>query len=220
MNTSPVGNLAAIRRLVGVYRSSTTVKSGSNKFTTVNELTDQLPATRWDTLQSALGLLLNVDGPVLGDKILAEEDKGAIIAGLFSVATCKPLAMARMYSYDIPAHFGSVTVPITMEYASGHLLVNGIARGDRLTIIDDTLSTGGTAIGLIRAARSLGAEVVEMRVVIEKLGFGGRKRLLNDTGITVKSVLGISIDSDGRISVDEVLGRPITVEELEPEELE
>jgi adenine phosphoribosyltransferase len=195
----------AIQRLVNVYRFATTVKTGRN-FTTVNELTDQIPATNPETLRAALDALQSF-GPIVGDKILTEEDKGALLAGLMSLETLKPVAMARWYSYHIPsAH--SIVVPIDMEYARGQLLVNGIRPGDNFTIIDDTLSTGGTAISLIRAARALGAHVVEMRVITEKLGFGGREHLMDNTGLDVKAVLGISINEAGAITVEEVFGRP------------
>ncbi len=200
-------NFDSIQRLVSTYRSAKTIKSGSH-FTTVNELTDQLPATRPETLKAAVDSLLGF-GPIRGNKILTEEDKGALLAGLISIAESKPLAMARWYSYPLPFP-GSVVVPIDMEYAKGQLLVNGIDEGDELVVVDDTLSTGGTASSLVRAAQSLGASVLEMWVVVEKLGFGGRQRLFEEVGLkTIKSVIGISINGDGVISVDEVLGHPI-----------
>lgn len=196
----------AIERLISVYQSASTVKSGRH-YTTVNELADQIPATRPDTLKAAMDSLLYL-GPILADKILTEEDKGALLAGLVSVAAMKPLAMARWYSYPIPSK-DSVVVPIDMEYAKGQLLVNGIRRGDKLAIVDDTLSTGGTAVSLIKAAMAAGATVVEMRVVTEKIGFGGRQRLMEECGLDVKSVLGISINEKGVIKVEQVFGKPL-----------
>ena len=206
-----------IRRLVSVYTHASTVNSGLGKYTTVNELTDQLPATRPVVLRAAVYMLYSM-GRILGNKVLSEDDKGAILAGMFATAVDRPLAMARQYPYNLPAEYGSVAVPLDMEYQTGaRLLVNGIATGDKVTIIDDTLSTGGTAAALIQAVRVRGAEVVEMRVVAEKLGFGGRERL-KALGINVKSVLGIAIDANHRVSVQEVLGRLITPEELRCDE--
>lgn len=196
----------AIKHLIEVYQSAVTVKSGVYR-TTVNELSDQIPATRPETLRAAVMTLLEL-GPILGNKILTEEDKGALLAGLISVSVSKPLAMARWYSYPLPAP-GSIVVPLDMEYAKGQLLVNGIVPGDRLSIVDDTLSTGGTAISLIQAAQKVGASVVEMRVVIEKLGFGGRPRLAEEAGLDVKAVLGISINGEGKVIVSEVMGKPL-----------
>ena len=197
----------AINHISEVYEKAAIVKTGRH-YTTVNELTDQIPATRPETLWSALTLLLKL-GPVLGNKILAEEDKGAVIAGLFSVVASEPLAMARFYNYELPPHLGSVVVPVSMEYATGRLLVNGIERGDRLVIVDDTLATGGTAVSLVRAAQRLGASVVEMRVIIEKLGFGGRERLLKEVGLEVKAAVGISVNGVGSVRIDEIMGQRV-----------
>jgi adenine phosphoribosyltransferase len=199
-----------IRQLISVYTRASTIKTGEH-FTTVNELSDQLPAMQPNTLHAAIRSLLEL-GDVHGNKILTEDDKGGILAGIFAYINAMPIAMARWYAYEIPEQYGSVIVPIKMEYATGRLRVNGITPGDRLTIIDDTLSTGGTAISLIEAAKLRKAEVIEMRVVTEKIGFGGRARL-EAAGISVRSVLGIAIDDSGHISIKEVFGSPYVPEE-------
>lgn len=198
--------LTAIRHLTQVYESARTVLSGAHR-TTVNEMADQLPATRPSTLLAALVMLYSFGDVVGVNKILTEEDKGALLAGAASLHYQLPVAMARWYTYSIPFP-GSTVVPIDMEYAKGRLLVNGIEAHDKFIILDDTLSTGGTAVSLIRAARSLRADVVEMRVVVEKLGMGGREKLAEE-GVMVKAALGIRLDDKGHVHVVEALGRPI-----------
>ena len=195
----------ATHRIIDVYLKATTVKSGRH-FTTVNELTDQLPATAPETLKAAVELLMYL-GPITGNTVLSEEDKGAVLAGLFSVVANLPLAMARHYTYGaqlLPS--GAVIVPVAMEYLDGHLMVNGITPGDEVLLIDDTLSTGGTAVSLIRAVHAMGASVVEMRVVTEKLGFGGRLKIMNEVGLNVKAAIGIVVSDQGRITIGEVMG--------------
>ncbi len=192
--------LTDIQLLTAVYEAARTVKSGK-RTTTVNELTDQLPAMRPRVLQAAARSLMNL-GSVHGvGKVLVEEDKGAALGALVSVYTDLPLAMARFYAYEIP---GTIKVPISMEYFEGHLLVNGLERGDDILLVDDTLSTGGTVVALAEAVAIAGARIVEIRVVVEKLGFGGRARLQEALGIEVKACIGISI-TDGKVSVDEVM---------------
>ena len=186
--------------LADVYRSAYTVKSGS-RYTTVNELTDQIPSTRPEVLRAATTALISL-GPINGaTKILTEEDKGAILASIVSYELDLPLAIARMYPYEIP---GALMVPIDMEYFKGHLLANGIEPGDRLMIVDDTLATGGTIISLCKSALSVGAEVVDIRVVTEKLGSGGRQRVFDELGVVVKAAIGIRINEHGVISVEEM----------------
>lgn len=171
-----------------------TVKTG-DYYTTVNELTDQIPATSPETLKAATELVLGF-GPMLGNKLLCEEDKGGILAGIICLRSNLPLAIARWYPYELP---DSIKVPIKMEYFRGSMFVNGITKDDKIVIVDDTLSTGGTILALADAVKKVGAEIAEIRVVIEKLGNGGRERIRNELGLEVKSGLGIIIDDNGKI---------------------
>ena len=194
--------------VTSVYEAAGTVRTGKGKFTTVNELTDQIPAVRPTVLVAAVRLLL-MSKPIHRtiNKILSEEDKGAILAGLASMQTDLPLAMARHnVTYEIP---GSLIVPLSMEYMDGQLTVNGLVEGDRLLLIDDTLASGGTMVALIEAARGAGCSVDDVRVVVEKLGYGGRERLAA-IGVEVYAGIGIAIDDLGAISVQEHFGQPWT----------
>ena len=192
-----------IQRLIQVYLNATTTRTG-NYYTTINELSDQVPAMRPDTLISAATSLISL-GPVHADKILCEEDKAASLAGVISLFTFLPLAMSRWYPYPFPC---GLEVPLKMEYFDGNLYTNGINESDKVLIIDDTLSTGGTLIALAESVRQAKAEVSDIRVVVEKIGNGGRQRIKDVLGIDVKAVLGISIDQSGNISLEEILGKP------------
>lgn len=192
-----------LQRLIDVYECAGTVRSGKGNLTTVNELTDQIPAIRPGTVQAAINCLMSL-GPIgrEGDgitKILTEEDKGALLAGLMCIQTGLPLAMARHdVPYDIP---GSLRVHLSMEYQDGYLNVHGLEADDRVLIFDDTLASGGTLVSLINAVRYAGAEVAEVRVITEKIGFGGRERVMNETGVPVKSVIGIEVaENDVRVT--------------------
>lgn len=210
MNERDVQTLVPHLALIAdVYSRAFAVPSGKGRMTTVNELTDQMPAARPEVLRSAVEVLVHIaDLPPLATKVLSEEDKGAVLAGMFSshLFVFLPLAMARHnVPYDIP---GSIVVPLSMEYMDGQLTVNGVKKGDQLILIDDTLASGGTMISLIKAARAAGAEVVDVRVVIEKIGYGGREAVLAQTGLDVKAGLGIQVDEGGVVTVVEALGRP------------
>lgn len=193
-----------IGRLVDVYNAASAVRTGKY-YTTVNELTDQVPATRPDTLRAAIAALVD-GGPPLGNKLLCEEDKGGILGAGVSLELDLPLAMARWYPYVLP---NGVAASIKMEYFSGTLYVNGVAPGDELVVVDDTLSTGGTIVALADAVARIGARVVEIRVVVEKLGNGGRERIRQALGLSVSSAIGISVGSTGEVRVIEVQGRPL-----------
>ncbi|MDT4842000.1 Orotate phosphoribosyltransferase [compost metagenome] len=180
--------------LKDVYTSAKVVKSG-NHFTTVNEFTDQLPALRPKVLWEA-ALEVVKAGNFNVDKIVTEEDKGTPLATLVSVMTNTPLAIARWYPYSLGTH-NEVKVKIESEYFRGDLYLNGVLPGDTVAIIDDTISTGGALIALIKAIREAGGTVGEVVCVVEKVDNRGVERVLKETGITVKTIMKISVAEAG-----------------------
>lgn len=198
----------ALDLVSGVYNHADSVVSGKLR-TTVNELTDQIPATRPEVLVAAASILYQIGSGHIGlaNKTLSEEDKGAAMAGLASAMLWLPMAMARPYAYEIP---GAVACDVEMEYGSGRLYLNGVQPGDKLLILDDTLATGGTAVAIGKAAQDCGAEIVEMRVVVEKIGYGGSERIFDELGIPVYAGIGISVDTDtGVVRVERMLGQQL-----------
>src|SRR5579875_1830995 len=179
-----------------IYEGAPTVSSGTYR-TTINELTDQRPALRPEILAEAVNRLVRLGTFSSATKLLVEEDKGGILAGPVCLATGLPLAVARWYPYDLPAEDGKppTEVDITSEYFSGHLYVHGIVPGDRVVIIDDTVSTGGTLVALVEAVRRAGAEVLEALVVTEKPANGGAEAVRVRCGVEVKPVLRVAIDA-------------------------
>jgi adenine phosphoribosyltransferase len=177
-----------------VYERAGVVLSGRYE-TTVNELTDQLPALRPEILAEAADEILRL-GDFNCDKLLVEEDKGATLAGVIALKAGLPLAMARRYNYDIPSY----KVPLESEYIEGHLYVNGVEPGDRVTVIDDTISTGGTLIALLCAVQQMGAQIHDVVALVEKVDNHGVERVYRECGVRVKTLLKIRI-VDGRVIV-------------------
>jgi len=176
--------------LKDVYETAKVVKSGTH-YTTINEFTDQLPALRPKVLWEA-ALAVVKTGNLNVDKIVTEEDKGAPLATLVSVMTNTPLAIARWYPYSLGTH-NEVKVKIDSEYFRGDLYLNGVSPGDKVAIIDDTISTGGALIALIKAVREAGGIIGEVVCVVEKVGNFGVKRVFEETGVIVKTILKITV---------------------------
>ncbi|MCX6687875.1 MAG: phosphoribosyltransferase family protein, partial [Methanoregula sp.] len=53
-------------------------------------------------------------------------------------------------------------------YSKGELYLNGIRKGDRVVIIDDVVSTGGTMPALLQALEIAGADVVDVCIAIQR----------------------------------------------------
>jgi adenine phosphoribosyltransferase len=66
-----------------------------------------------------------------------------------------------------------------LEYGSDSLEIHadGIARGERVLLVDDLLATGGTMQACCRLVEQCGAEIVGCAFVIELTGLGGAARL-------------------------------------------
>lgn len=179
-----------------VYRDAGVTDSGSY-LTTVNQLTDQLPALEPDTLAAATDLLLD-SGEFDVDKLAVEEDKGISLGVAVARELELPLAVARWYTYDIDGFDDQrVHVPIDSEYFSGDLYLNGVEAGDEVAVVDDTISTGGTMVAMIDAIREAGAEVAEAHCVVEKRGNGGVERVREETGVEVSTAVTVEVTEDG-----------------------
>lgn len=187
---------AAAERIRSVYRTATVTQS-QEYTTTVNELTDQLPALQPETLSAATELVLpHVSDDT--DVIAVEEDKGLPIGVNVAMELGVPLAVARWYTYEIEEmEDHQVEVDMDSEYYSGQLYLNGVTEGDAVTIVDDTISTGGTMTAMIRAVREAGASIEGCHCVVEKRSNGGVERVEEETGVSVSTEVEIRADPDG-----------------------
>jgi adenine/guanine phosphoribosyltransferase-like PRPP-binding protein len=159
----------------------------------INPLTEQVPATSAALLRAAADWLIEAGNFTHATKIAGEEDKGAILVAAVSLATDLPFGMARWYPSGLP---GQVAVDFAMEYTRGALYLNGIEPDDRVVIVDDMISTGGTMIALIQAIQQAGAQILDIICVGEKPAYGGVQRILNETGFTVKTLVKIDVSGE------------------------
>lgn len=182
----------ALDILRDIYKKASVVNSGKY-YTSVNELCDQIPALRPGTLKAAVTAAMEF-GTFGATKLLSEEDKGATIATAYCLSSGLPLCIARWYPYQME---GQVEVDIKSEYFNGSLYLNGIEKGDKVLIIEDTLSTGGTMIALINAVRKAGADVVGAIAIVEKEANEGHDNVWLKTGIDVKTCIKVDVTKDG-----------------------
>jgi adenine/guanine phosphoribosyltransferase-like PRPP-binding protein len=162
---------------------------GEYKFL-VNPLTEQVPATSAELLRATTKLLVEAGDFNSATKIAGEEDKGAILVASTSLETGLPFGMARWYPSGLE---GQVGVDFEMEYASGQLFLNGIEKGDRVIIVDDMVSTGGTMLALIEAVEKVDATIIDIVCVAEKIDYQGVDRIKRESGHQVKTLLQVSV---------------------------
>jgi len=125
------------------------------------------------------------------DKILTIEAMGIHIGTALALRIGKPLSIIRKRSYDLPSE---IEVGQSTGYSKGKLYLNGIMPGDRLVIIDDVVSTGGTLMAVKEAVKRAGAIIVDTIVVIER-GDGARR--LREAGLPLKTLITIDVGPNG-----------------------
>jgi adenine/guanine phosphoribosyltransferase-like PRPP-binding protein len=171
------------------FNNKPLIPFGDYKFI-INPLTEQIPATKAELLHAATEWIKEAGVFSEATKIIGEEDRGAILVASTSLATGLPFGMARWYPTGLE---GQVSVEFKMEYTSGKLFLNGVERNDKIIIVDDMISTGGTMLALIEAVKLTEAQIIDIICVAEKIEYGGVQRILAETGQGVKTLVKISV---------------------------
>lgn len=124
------------------------------------------------------------------DVILAPEAMGIPLAVALSIRLGIPYSVIRKRRYGIP---GEIEVHRDTGYSSGNIYINGIKKGDRVVIVEDTLSTGGTMRALVSALTLHGVEITDILVVFDKT----EDITSAVPGVNVKALLSIGV-KDGK----------------------
>jgi len=133
-------------------------------------------------LQDPLGLHAAIDSLLLPfenagiEMVVGIESRGFI----FGAAVAYRLG-AGFTPVRKPGKLPSTTLRQTydLEYGTDCLEIHkdGLAKGQRVLIVDDLLATGGTARATADLVKGLGAEVYALAFLIELVGLNGRARL-------------------------------------------
>ncbi len=83
------------------------------------------------------------------------------------------------------------------DHGLGRLLEGVVMKGDRALIVDDVLTSGGSVVKAITAAREAGLEVKEALVIVDRKEQDGRARV-EQMGVRVISLLTIDHLMKGR----------------------
>jgi len=131
----------------------------------VHPITDGVPPLEPAVMREVVvGIVRSADVGSI-DEIVAPEAMGVHIGTAVSLATDVPLVVVRKRSYGFDEE---VSLAQETGYSSGEMFLNAVGDGDRVLLIDDVLSTGGTLSAVHDALESAGADVVDTVVVIEK----------------------------------------------------
>ena len=165
----------------------------------IHPITDGVPRMDPEVLKAITKLVVDRVNWSKIDMILGIEAMGLPLTAPLSMATGLPLIIARKRSYGLE---GEVEIDQSTGYSKGAMYLNDLKKGERIVILDDVLSTGGTLKAVIEGVRRAGAQVAEIVTVVEK--GGGMKRLQEDyPGIRIQSLVRLEMDGAKVVLLDE-----------------
>ncbi len=156
----------------------------------IHPISDGVPLVRPELLREVIACVVKI-ADLDVDKIVTIEAMGLPLGSALSQITDIPFIIVRKRKYDLP---GEIAVHQTTGYSKGELYLNGINKGDRVLIVDDVISTGGTSRAVIKALEKAGAEIKDIIVVIER---GDGKKIIEDMGYEVQTLVKIDVDASG-----------------------
>jgi len=162
----------------------------------VHPVSDGVPNVEPELLREiAVGIVQRVDLQHV-DTIVTPAAMGIHISTAVSLATDVPMTIIRKRSYGLD---GEIALSQVTGYSESEMYINGIEAGDRVVVLDDVLSTGGTMRAVLDALTEIGAEIVDVVAVIEKDG----ESELDDTDYDVQTLITVDVVDGKVVVVDE-----------------
>jgi adenine phosphoribosyltransferase len=153
-----------LERLVTSLETCPMVKRGEYNYF-IHPITDGVPIIDPALLREVCNGMVKMLDFTNVDTIVVVEAMGIHIGSILSTMTDIPMTIMRKRAYKLP---GEIAVHQTTGYSRGELYLNGVYNGDRVVIIDDVVSTGGTMKALLQALEIAGAEVVDVCIAVQR----------------------------------------------------
>ncbi len=177
-----------VRRGVGVK---------GNYLYVINPITDSIPPA--DPLMVSLMTDYLLDGLEFRDldKVVTPEALGLPLGSVIAYKTGLPQAIVRKRDYGVEG----VKVKYRSGYEEGYYYVYGVKPGDKVLLVDDALSTGGTAVSILEAFSRMGVEVRSVLVGLNKPQYGGEERV-KSMGYEVRKVVDLTVKEEGVLAIE------------------
>jgi adenine phosphoribosyltransferase len=160
----------------------------------VNPITDGIPRMDPMVLAETLDAIKEV-GDFHCDVIVAPEAMGIPLVVPLSLELGIPYTVVRKRRYGLP---GELEITQWTGYSHKEMYINGIKPGERVVLVDDVISTGGTIKAVVQGLREIGAEIVDVIVVVEKSD--RKKEIEKELGIRIKTLVKVKV-RDGKLVV-------------------
>ncbi len=152
----------------------------------IHPITDGVPQVRPELIREITGHIVRI-ADLEVDKIVTVEAMGIPIGIGLSIICDIPLVIIRKRKYGLP---GEIEISQVTGYSRSQLFLNGINKGDRVIVVDDVISTGGTLLAVLKSLEVAGAIVKDV-VVVVKRGEGVER--LKKEGYAVKTMVDVEV---------------------------
>jgi Adenine/guanine phosphoribosyltransferases and related PRPP-binding proteins len=153
----------------------------------IHPITDGVPEVRPELIREVTANIVRI-ADLEVDKIVTVEAMGIPIGIGLSIITDIPLVIIRKRKYGLP---GEIEISQKTGYSKSQLFLNGIKKGDRVIVVDDVISTGGTLLATLESLKIAGATVVDVVIVVER---GDGVERLTSKGYAVKTMVQVEVD--------------------------
>ena len=160
----------------------------------VHPITDGIPSIDPRILTEVADAMAQM-GNLDCDYIVTAEALGIPLATSLSLKTGKPFNIIRKRMYGLP---GEVNLSQVTGYSKSTMFINGLKEGDRVVIVDDVVSTGGTLWALVEALKKINVKIVDILVVIERTD--KKAEIERKIGQQIKTLVKVQVE-DGRVVV-------------------
>ena len=162
----------------------------------INPLSDGIPSVDPKILSQAAEKIISMCDFDC-DCIVTAETMGIPVTTAISLILDIPFTVIRKRRYGLP---GEVDISQSTGYSRNSMYINGLKKGDRVVIIDDVLSTGGTMRAIIDALKNvIGCEIVDAAVIFGKSEED--EKIYREFGVRVKRLIDARV-VDGRVEIN------------------
>ena len=121
------------------------------------------------------------------DRVAGIEARGFILGGAIAHQLAAGFVPIRKKG-KLP--HTTVSLAYSLEYGGAEIEMHqdGVARGEKILLVDDLIATGGTAVAAVKLLRSLGAHVLGASFIINLPDLGGARRLA-ELEVPVRSIV-------------------------------
>ena len=141
----------------------------------IHPISDGIPRMDADVLRATRDLIVEMVDWSNIDLIVSVEARGRPLLATGGEATGKPTVVIRKRQYGME---GEVRVDVATGYSQSTTYINDIAPGERILIVDDVISTGGTLEPILDTLEEMGVILQDIVIAIEK--GEGRERLAKE----------------------------------------